>query len=302
MAPNYRLKMTEMMGSITKASPCIICCGRNKSLQIRHIHLSTSYYNKQKIKEGDMRPLCHFCDIPHQVDHMTRQNVILTTSTLSGIQYLQGWGWNGIPPTHCDMEAIPGAKIHTLKKAWERAYMTNPLAINTVLVAGLNDVKDTAKLYLNKYTMEQVAEFVSEDILNSIKGLHRLIRDHSKKYDVVDTFAVGTILHVPALYWHDDDGPVPSDSYVNYRSIIDRTNLKIEAFNIEVGSSSAPKLHQTGERCLKHGQKRIFMWDVFREEAKSDMMHLKDPQRFKMAKCIVKYFDKATPRAYQHLD
>ena len=302
MAPNYRLEMTEMMGSLTKASPCIICCGRNKSLQIRHIHFSTHYYNKQMMKMGDMKPMCHFCDTAHSVDHMTRQNVILTTSTLSAIPYLVGWGWNGHPPTHCDMEAIPGARIHTLKKAWERAYLDNPLAINTVLVAGLNDVKYAAKLYLGKYTMEQTADLVSDDIMNTIKGLHRVIKEHSKRYDVLDTFAVGTILHVPALYWHEDDGAPPSSRYVNHKVIIDRTNLKIEAFNIEIGSSSAPKLHQTGERCLKHGKKRIYMWDVFREEAKEDMMHLRDPQRFKMGKSIVKYFDKATPRAYQHLD
>ena len=83
---------------------------------------------------------------------------------------MQGWGWDekdGVP-LHCDVEAIPGAKFVTLKKAWERAYMRNALPIDTLLMAGLNDVRDTAKLYSNKYTVDETAELVSEDILNSI--------------------------------------------------------------------------------------------------------------------------------------
>ena len=299
MAPNYRLEMSERMGSISKSVPCIVCCGRNKALRIFHIHLSTAYYNRQMIAAGELVPLCHFCEQDHMVDHRTRQNVILTTSTLSGIQYMQGWGWDakdGVP-LHCDVEAIPGAKIVTLKKAWERAYMRNPLPIDTVLMAGLNDVRDTAKLYSNKYSMEETAELVSENILNSIKGLHRIILEHSRTHNVKDSLAVCTILHVPALYWHDDDGPPPSQDYINYKAIIDKTNLKIEAFNIEYGSTSAPKLHQTGERPLNKGKKRKYQFGAFREEEKASMMHLKDHKRFKMAKSLVKYFRKSTARS-----
>ena len=34
------------------------------------------------------------------------------------------------------MESIPGGKIVNLKSAWERAYLNNPLPIDTVLVVG----------------------------------------------------------------------------------------------------------------------------------------------------------------------
>lgn len=299
MAPNYRLVMTEKMGSIRKTTPCIVCCGRNKTLKIFHIHLSTSFYNRQMISAGNLVPMCHFCDTDHMVDQRTRQNVILTTSTLSGIQYIQGWGWNEKDgdPLHCDVEAIPGAKIVTLKKAWERAYMRNPLPIDTLLMAGLNDVRDTAKLYSNKYTMDETAELVSEDILNSIKGLHRVILEHSKQHKVKDSLAVGTILHVPALYWHKDDGPPPCPDYINYKAIVDKTNLKIEAFNIENGCTGAPKLQQSGERPLNKGKKRKYQFGAFREEEKFNMMHLKDHKRVKMAKSCVKYFRKSTARS-----
>ena len=127
--------------------------------------------------------------------------------------------------------------------------MDNPLAIDTVLHAGLNDVKDLAKSHLAaKLPMNKIADQVSDDIITAIKCLHRLVIEHTNKYDVSDTFAVGTLLHVPALYWTDDCGAPPTSSYVNYREVIDATNLKIEAFNIEIGATSAPKLHQSGER------------------------------------------------------
>ena len=92
MAPNYRLEMEKEMGSLTKATPCIICCGKSNMCQVHHIHLSTAWYNRQMSKLGISHPMCHFCDTTHAVDSRTRQNVILTDSTLSGIQYLDGWG------------------------------------------------------------------------------------------------------------------------------------------------------------------------------------------------------------------
>ena len=189
-----------------------------------------------------------------------------------------------------------------MRRVWERAYMRNPLPIDTVLVAGLNDIRDTARLYLGKYSMEDTAIKASDDIMGAIKGLHRLILEHSATHNVNSTLAVATVLHVPALYWHKDDGNPPSPDYVNYRCLIDTLNLKIEAFNIENGVSSAPKLHQTGERPLDKGRKRKFMFQAFREENKADMMHLKDHKRFKMVKCLVKYFRKATASSYQIME
>ena len=46
----------------------------------------------------------------------------------------------------------------------------------------------------------------------------------------------------------DDCGAPPTSSYVNYREVIVATNLIIEAFNIEIRATSAPKLHQSGEK------------------------------------------------------
>ena len=130
---------------------------------------------------------------------------------------------------------------------WERAYARNPLPIDTVLVAGLNDIRDTARLYLGKYTLEETAHKASDDIMSSIKGLYRLVEEHSTTFSVKSTLAVATVLHVPALYWHKDDGPPPSPDYINYKELIDTLNLKIEAFNIENGASSAPSSTRLGK-------------------------------------------------------
>ena len=150
MAPNYRLEMGKEMGSLSKASPCFICSGKNNFCAVHHLHMSTAWYNRQMSLLGNSTPMCHFCDTPHAIDNRTRQNVILSDSTLSGVQYLQGWDWADEEPLHCDIEAVPGGKVVALKRVWERAYMRNPLPIDTVLVAGLNDIRDTARLYLGK--------------------------------------------------------------------------------------------------------------------------------------------------------
>ena len=85
MAPSYRIQLTQAMGSLNKTSPCKICCGRGSNMSMYHQHFSTAYFNKQMVLKGDMRPQCYFCDTRHPIDHRTRQNVILSTSTLSGV-------------------------------------------------------------------------------------------------------------------------------------------------------------------------------------------------------------------------
>ena len=290
MGPNYRMVMRREMGSMTKATPCIICSGRNNFCPIHHHHLSTAWYNRQMTVLGEALPMCHFCDTKHAIDKWSRQNVILSDSTLSGVQYLKGWGWGEEEPLHCDLEAVPGGKIETLSRVWLRAYFRNPLPIDTVLVAGLNDIKYSARPYLGKYTLEEMAEKASEDIMNSVRGLHRVIVEHGKTHMVNSTLAVATVLHVPALYWHQDDGPTPSQNYVNYKGLIDTLNNKIKAFNMENGAS-APELHQAGERSVDKAKKRKYMFQSFREVNKANMMHLTDSKRMKMVKTsLVQYF------------
>ena len=116
MAPNYRLEMGKEMGSLSKASPCFICSGKNNFCAVHHLHMSTAWYNRQMSLLGNSTPMCHFCDIP-----------------------------------------------------------------------GLNDIRDTARLFLGKYTLEETENKASEDIMTSIRGLHKLVLEHSATNGVDST-------------------------------------------------------------------------------------------------------------------
>ena len=198
---------------------------------------------------------------------------------------------------HVDIESIPGAKIPSLRKAWERAYDRNPLPIDTLLVAGLNDVNYFTRLCINSgVPFAELAEPVSDSIMTHIKLLHNTITDHAKAKQVDNTFAVSTILHAPSMYWHEVDGDVPTSTFLNLKHVVDRTNLKIEEFNLMNGIGAAPKLHGSGER--KRGKNiRGYHFSQWREERKEDMLHLKDPHRIKMMKAFINYLKMGTPRA-----
>ena len=128
------------------------------------------------------------------------------------------------------------------------AYGRNPLPIDTLLMAGLNDINYFSKLHIIcVVTHTDLAVAVSEDIMLHIRSLHTLIQEHATRHQVVNTFAASTILHSPSMYWYEADGYVPIPNYVNLKHVLDRINLKIREFNLLNGISSAPKLHGSGE-------------------------------------------------------
>ena len=50
------------------------------------------------------------------------------------------------------------------------------------------------------------------------------------------------MVRVPAMYWKESDGEYPTEDYINLREVIDKTNLKIQAFNLKNGKADSPKL------------------------------------------------------------
>ena len=143
-----------------------------------------------------------------------------------------------------------------------------------------------------------LAEPVPEAIMVHIRLLHTLIKEHATRHQVLNTFAVSTLLHTPSMYWYEAYGDVPTPTYINLKPVVDRTNLKIREFNLLNGISAAPKLHGSGDR--KPGKKkRGYQFSHLREANKEDMLHLKDPQRMLMMMACVTYMEKATPPAYQ---
>ena len=289
--------MDKNMGSLDVTNNCPICCGRNKELKTVHLHLSTAYYNRRMAANKVDFPMCHFCDTDHGIDHMTRNKVVLSDSSLSGIQYLEGWNWGGEHPVHIDMECIEEGSITMLRRAWERAYHSNPLPIDTVLVAGLKDFSTLLSQQSDKHSSEALTNLATAEIMGSVKMLHNTIARHSELYGVKDTLAVAPIMHTPALYWHKDDGQFPNSDYTNYADMIDKINLKIEEYNVEFGVTAAPNfIKRAGERGLKNGR-RIFRWDAWKESDRNRMCHLKDSFRIAVMKKLVIYFSRATPRS-----
>ena len=213
----------------------------------------------------EANPMCYFCKEPHPIDHKTRQKVILTTSAVFDVHFLKAWTWHGEKPTHCDVEGVPDGPLSVCRKAWERGYCCYPLPIDTVVVAGLEHIRTEMEKYdVKSVGMDKIAEEISDNVVDELKALHRTIQEHSKKHDVKDTLAVATLMHVPAMYWRDSDGVNKAQDYINFKNVIDRTNLKIEAFNLEFGQSNAPKIHQFCER--GRAKRREYQWNMFVEE------------------------------------
>ena len=198
MAQTYRNQIDRNMGSLDVTTNCSVCCGHNKELKTAHIHLSTAYYNRRMAAEKVDLPKCHFCDIEHGIDNMTRNRVVLSDTSLSGIQFLEEWSWGDVRPVHVDTECIEEASINTLRRAWERAYHSNPLPIDTVLVAGYHDISTLICQHSEKHTSESLTNLVTAEVIGAIRMLHNTIARHSDQYGVQDSLAVAPILHNPS--------------------------------------------------------------------------------------------------------
>ena len=61
------------------------------------------------------------------------------------------------------------------------------------------------------------------------------------------------------FFLRDSDGEYPTKDYQNLKDVVDGTNLKIQAFNLKNGRSSAPRLPQGGDR--GNSNKRVYMWN-----------------------------------------
>ena len=304
--PNYTMPKDSKFGSLDKSAPCIVCCGRSTKLDTRHAHLSTQFYNKQSRALGDTNPYCYNCKSSHDIDMMSRTKLFLTTSTLYGVPFLGKWA--GLP-MHCDWDAVSGGTLDTMRKAWERAYWDHGLPVDTIMVAGLNDIKPIVKSVWdhrappsNQPDSEVVCNLASELFMGKLGKIWDTMQAHSRYKETDDTLAVSRILHVPALYWTEDDGDLPHSKYTNYKAVIDTINGGITNFNKEIGSPHAPNLQRTGQRGLGKGDRRKYIFSRFRENIKWNMMHFADKYRIEIATRLFQYFENRTPLTVNYID
>ena len=97
---------------------------------------------------------------------MTRNKVVLTAECLSGVQYLEGWSWENLPPVHIDMESIVDGTITQLRRAWERACQGAPKFQGIFFIPPLLEPCKTVP-YLN------LREITKNLLMSSeIKGFH----------------------------------------------------------------------------------------------------------------------------------
>ena len=303
--PFYSMPKDSKFGSLDKSAPCIVCCGRSLTLNTRHAHLSTQYYNKQSLLQGDTTPYCYHCKTSHMIDNMSRIKVFLTTSTLYGVPFLGEWPGLAI---HCDWEAVSGGNLDTMRRVWERAYSEQSLPVDTMMVAGLNDIKHIVKSVYdfradpsNQPDNEVVCHMAQEIFMEKVSRIWSTMQVHCKSKDTDDTLAVSRLLHVPALYWTKDDGDLPHPDYVNYKAI----NVSITSYNKEIGSPHAPNLQRTGQRGLgrgDRGDRGKYIFGRFREDIKWNMMHFADKYRIEIATRLYQYFEIRTPKAVNYLD
>ena len=304
--PFYTMPKESKFGSLDKSSPCIVCCGRSLTLNTRHAHLSTQYYNKQSVLLGDPAPYCYHCKTSHDIDMLSRTKVYLTTSTLYGVPFLGDWPGLAM---HCDWEAVSGGTLDTMRRVWERAYMDHALPVDTIMIAGLNDIRPIVKSVYdfranptNQPDNEVVCHLAQELFMEKVSRIWTIMKDHCKAKDTDDTLAISRILHVPALYWTEDDGDLPHPKYVNYKAVVDAINVSITAYNKEIGSPHAPNLQRTGQRGLGRGDRRKYIYSRFREDTKWNMMHFADKYRIEIATRLYQYFEIRTPKTVNYLD
>ena len=196
-----------------------------------------------------------------------------------------------------------------MRKAWERAYWDHGLPVDTIMVAGLNDIKPIVKSVWdhrappsNQPDSEVVSNLANELFMEKLGKIWDTMQVHSRYKDTDDTLAVSRILHVPALYWTEDDGDLPHAKYINYKAVIDTINGGITNFNKEIGSPHAPNLQRTGQRGLGKGDRRKYIFSRFRENIQWNMMHFADKYRIEIATRLFQYFENRTPLTVNYID
>ena len=300
----YSFPSDLSVGNLDKEALCVICCGRAKLFDIRHVHISSQYYIKQAILSGNTSPFCYNCQLSHHHDRMTRCKLILTSSALFGVPHLREWTAADI---HVDWECIAGATLDTLKKCRERAYVKYEMPVDTMLVGGANDIKPIVQSITDLRVASLNEQLKNTDVVHKaadifVGKLHNMYQ-MIKEQDQDNTLTVSRLMITPAYCWYEEEeGDFPTKDYINYRPVVEEINSRIDLFNVEIGSSKAPKLHLTGRRSISKGKKTTYHFNRFREHDKAEKHHFVDTVRVDMSKRFLKYLRICTPEAMNYFE
>ena len=280
-------------GTSSVRSSCQICSYSQKHPETKktvyHDHFSSKHVRELLEVEYSLSGsyFCPSCKSRHSPYPTERTKVVLSDSTLH--KFFD-------PPTptrvnykgdilHTDYVTISGATLDTLFHAFKIDYSHHTTPMDIFIVAGYNDlVKNHSREY----------------IVDTIKKFCEYVRQLPNEDNSINTVAVGTLLYPPQLSWFVDNGPEP-EHYTNQKEKINWINGMIDQLNIEHGVASYVGVHKHGIRVVtrkwvdKFGQQQVrhirkHRWEQWREQVRSNMLHLTNERRMVLGKAINEYF------------
>lgn len=198
---------------------CSICSYRqipyHNRAPVFHNHFSSLFLRKLAGAEfSDTDHLCPSCKKEHSSYPEPRLSVVVSDSTLH--QYFTPSGYTETlqyndDDRHIDYLTIAGARISALLNAFQIEYVVNPPPrdLDVVLIAGYADIVDG---YARDYIIEKMYNFAE------------LVMNNPASPGGKNTFAVGSLFYPPQVAWLADNGPYPTENYVDNKENIDWIN------------------------------------------------------------------------------
>ena len=160
-----------------------------------------------------------------------------------------------------------------------------------VLIAGYSDIVEG---YARDYIIEKMYNFAD------------LVLNNPSSPRGQNTFTVGSLFYPPQVAWLADNGPYPSENYVDNKEKIDWINQEIKKLNTANNIRFPPCFHtygvrtQTRKRIDRYGQitmrsVKSHRWELWLETEPENMLHLTIEKRFKMGQALNNYFKYNVP-------
>ena len=260
---------------------CRICSKKQilgyKTKRIYHKHYSSKRVALKAARVGHKSYNCPSCRRVHAQDTGTRRLKICITSSVLSEHWLSSVEENAGDEVHINWICIPGARINQLTTAWEIEYFKEKRPMDIMLIGGINNI---------------IRGATGPSIVDAFRHFINLVEYQGEKYhpEEPNTCVIGTLYYPPKLCWFEDDGSAPP-SFQNHLRNMRWLNLQIERLNFESGLK-APNFPTLGVRKVtKNGRGRTkHRLEHWREDERSEMLHLRDDQRAKMAKQVARYF------------
>ena len=264
------------------ARRCRICSKKRilgyKTRRVYHKHYSSKRIAKKAARAGGEKSFnCPSCKRVHSQDTTTKRLKICITSSVLSEHWLSSNDENSGDAIHINWICIPGATINQLTTAWEVEYFNEKRPMDIMLIGGINNI---------------IRGSSGPSIVNAFRHFVNLVDYQGEKYhpEEPNTCVIGPLYYPPKLCWFEDDGQVPP-SFQNHLRNMRWLNQQIENINRESGLK-APNFPTMGVRKVtKYGRGRTrHRFEHWREANRSDMLHLRDDQRTKMARQVARYF------------